>query len=156
MKAQNDAHQIQGLANQLDAAAKQIAQRIEDLEAAGIQEGTYYFRDGKYMYVNYSEHGVRVRAYIGADPEKQKRVKADIERYRERATLLRQLDELHEQRQRLDYDLRWLRSRFQDLAKKMVTPGSSAGSAGVTKAQQLDLINDARAQMRNLAARYRW
>lgn len=139
MNTTNNAETIKGLGLQLDELTAQLRRQIKELEAAGTMNATYYYRDGRYLYVNFNEHGNRVRTYIGADPEKQQAAIADIERYRERATLLRQLDELQEQREKLDYELRWLRSRYQELMRKMVTPGDGRDSGSVTKTQ-LDFI----------------
>lgn len=156
MNAINNAETIKGLSLQLDTLTAQLRQQIEDLEATGVMNATYYYRDGRYLYVNFNKHGNRVRTYIGTDPDRQKAAIAKIERYRERAALLRQLTELQEQREKLDYEMHWLRSQYQVLTQKLVTPGNNRESRSVTNnEEQTDWINENQILV-NMTNHHRW
>lgn len=144
MTAQTDADQIRALANVLDARAEQLRREIAELERLGIHNATYYYRDGRYLYVNWNDEatGRRVRSYIGTDPAKCQRAIADIDRYRQRARLLQELQQLGDHRKRLDLELTWLRSRYRELAAAMVTPASCSARPGVTSGGKPELQTD--------------
>lgn len=143
MSTPRNAELVRSTGNQLDALAQTIERRIAELDAQGTRNATYYYRDGRYLYINYDDDGRRVRGYVGVDPQKQAAAIAQIERHRERVRLEYQLGALKTQRAELDRRLAWLQREFLELAQattEALTGKRKPARVGDAGACQVDWI----------------
>jgi len=85
-------------ADRLEKRHKSISGAMDQLKEQGLIYATLYYRDNKYLYLNYPlTDGPRRREYVGCDPQKIAEAKAGVDRGKRFDALSRELKALEEQ-----------------------------------------------------------
>ena len=93
-------------ADRLEKRHKSISDAMTQLQEQGLIYATLYYRDDKYLYLNYPlTDGPRRREYVGCDPQKIEEAKAGVDRGQRFDALSRELKEVQNQMESMGFYL---------------------------------------------------
>ena len=78
---------------ELKQQEQSLVEQVEQLTAAGVIEATLHWREDKYLYLIFPSGSKPAKQYIGVNTLKQNEALADVERYRQREVLQKQLED---------------------------------------------------------------
>jgi hypothetical protein len=111
---------IEAALSSLDSQLGSLRYEVEKLEQAGICTGVVHWRDAgaddrlSKLYANHGidepcplhgrpDPGKRLRIYVGADPEEQKKILAAMERRKQKLSLEKEIHQIEEQQDRIEW-----------------------------------------------------
>ena len=93
MKVEKSLCRINASLKELKQQEESLVEQVEQLTATGVLEATPHWRGGKYLYLMFPSGSKPPKQYIGVDTLKQNEALADVERYRQREVLQKQLED---------------------------------------------------------------